>query len=280
MPSLPRPRQPIVAGLLTSRGRSSDELRLLALEFPSALGQAQLSGLDKQTIHLWRGFSPSEAPMDDASGAQFVPLLSGEETARMLRFHFAHDQSAFAFARGMLRTLLGSYLGVGPELVSFQTSELGKPSLSGERAQSSLHFNLSHTAGAVVVAVCLDREIGADVERVRQDFDVDDIAGKFFSPSEQKALRSFAPGQSRVDAFFRCWTRKEAWLKARGSGLSFPLTDFDVSMSAREGDVLLVTRPDPDEARRWRILDEGAPPGYASAVAIAQPVSARSAAEL
>jgi 4'-phosphopantetheinyl transferase len=218
--------------------------------------------------------------MDDAVGAEFVPLLSGEEKARMLRFHFAHDQSAFAFARGMLRTLLGSYLRVSPELVSFQISELGKPSLSGQWVQSSLHFNLSHTAGAVVVALCLDRKIGADIERIRQDFDVEDIAEKFFSPSEQQALRSFAPGQSRVEAFFRCWTRKEAWLKARGSGLSFPLTDFDVSISAEPREILLVTRPDPDEARRWRILDEGAPSGYASAVAIAQPAFERSALEL
>jgi 4'-phosphopantetheinyl transferase len=271
MTSWPRPRQPTVAGLPTSRGRSSDEPRLTTLQFPFALEEAKLSALDNQTIHLWRAFSSSGAGTDDPVAAQFVRLLSSQETARMLRFHFAHDQSAFAFARGMLRTLLGSYLGVSPELLCFQSSDLGKPSLSGEWAQSSLHFNLSHTAGAVVLAVCRDREIGADIEHVRQDFDVEDIAGKFFSPSEQQALLSFAPGQSRVEAFFRCWTRKEAWLKARGSGLSFPLTDFDVSMSAEEGEVLLVTRPDPDEARRWRILDKGAPGGYASAVAFAQP---------
>lgn len=249
---------------------SSDELRIVALGFPFALEEAKLSALDEHTIHLWRGKPASGVRIEDAPVTQFVRLLSGEETARMLRFHFALDQSAFAFARGMLRTVLGGYLGVSPERLSFHSSELGKPALSGQWAESNLHFNLSHTHGAVVVAVCLHREIGADIEHVRVDFEVEDIAAKFFSARERNSLMSFAPGRARIEAFFRCWTRKEAWLKARGSGLSFPLKDFDVSIAAEEREVTLVTRPDPDEARRWLILDGRAPASYAAAVAIAR----------
>jgi len=188
----------------------------------------------------------------------------------MLRFRFLSDQSAFAFARAMLRTLLGGYLDVPPDRLSFHNSELGKPALRSPWSESHVHFNLSHTQGAVLVGVCLGRQIGADIELIREDFEVEDIATRFFSAQEQNALSEFAPGRARRQAFFRCWTRKEAWLKARGSGLSFPLRDFDVSIAAAESEVLLVTRPDAEEARRWLILDGRAPVGYAAAVAISQ----------
>ena len=246
-----------------------DRLRLVTLDFPAGLEATRLFGPDADTIHLWRGEPPSDARIEDPRLAQFVHLLSQDETQRMRRFHFAPDQTTFAFARGMLRKLLGGYLEESADRLIFQNSELGKPALSGRWAKSNLHFNVSHTRGAVVVGVCVGREIGVDIEQVRENFQVEEIAMKFFSPREQQLLMQYASGRARVEAFFRCWTRKEAWLKARGSGLSFPLCDFDVSIAADDPKIALATRPDPQEARRWVILDGKAPAGYAAAVAMA-----------
>jgi 4'-phosphopantetheinyl transferase len=131
-----------------------------------------------------------------------------------------------------------------------------------------LQFNLSHTQGAVLLGICRGRAIGVDVERVREDLVPREIAGRFFSLAEQRALMNLPEAEQR-HAFFRCWTRKEAFLKARGHGLSFPLAGFDVSIGAYETEVELTTRPDPVEARNWQILRASAPAGCAAAAAVA-----------
>src|SRR5262249_31584864 len=128
----------IVEDLRPSERSSSQQPRLIAFEFPAALADARVSALDPHTIHLWRGEPPFGLAPKDPPLTRFLRLLSGEETTRMLRFRFASDQSAFAFARGMLRTILGGYLGVSPEHLTFHHSELGKPALSGPWAESNL----------------------------------------------------------------------------------------------------------------------------------------------
>ena len=245
---------------------SPDTLQLLELEFPSKLAELHVPALDDASIHLW---SWHAGPQERVSLLpQLSSLLSEDEVERRERFRFESDRQAFAFARGMLRTVLGAYLKSDPRELRFRYSEHGKPSLDSP-VPADLQFNLSHTQGAVLLGICRQRAIGVDIERVREDLIPRDIAARFFSLEEQRALMSLPEAEQR-QAFFRCWTRKEAFLKARGHGLSFPLARFDVSIGAEDTEVRLTTRPDPAEAQDWQILPVAAPEGYAAAVAVAQ----------
>jgi 4'-phosphopantetheinyl transferase len=241
---------------------SQDAMQLLALDLPSNLAELRAPALDGVSIHLWHA-SPQER-------AELLPhlsgLLSADEVARRDRFRFENDRQDFAFARGMLRTALAAYLGGDPRELHFRYSQHGKPALAAS-FPTDLQFNLSHTQGAVLLGICRGRAIGVDVERVREDLVPREIAGRFFSLAEQRALMNLPEAEQR-HAFFRCWTRKEAFLKARGHGLSFPLAGFDVSIGAYETEVELTTRPDPVEARNWQILRASAPAGCAAAVAV------------
>jgi 4'-phosphopantetheinyl transferase len=238
--------------------------QVLGMELPPTLAELRAPVLEDESVHLWHA-SPAER---DALLPYFSSLLSADEEARRQRFHFESDQRNFSFARGMLRTLLAAYSETSPRELRFEYSELGKPSLAGDHAETELQFNLSHTPGAVLLAVCRQRAVGVDVERVREDFRPQEVAARFFSTTEQRTLMSLPEAQQR-EAFFRCWTRKEAFLKARGSGLSFPLAQFDVSIAAGEAEVSLTTRPDAAEAERWQIMPAPAPEGCEAAVAVA-----------
>jgi 4'-phosphopantetheinyl transferase len=245
---------------------SQDALQLLGLEFPAKLEQLRVPELGEASIHLWHA-----SPQERASLLpHFDSLLSADEAQRRDRFRFASDRKDFAFARGMLRTVLAKYLDADPRELRFRYSEHGKPALAGFglETETDLQFNLSHTQGAVLLGICRKRAIGVDVERVREDLIPRDIAARFFSVTEQRALFSLPEAEQR-EAFFRCWTRKEAFLKARGHGLSFPLAGFDVSIGAAEAEARLTTRPDPSEAQNWQILPVPAPEGCAAAAAVA-----------
>jgi len=240
----------------------TEKLRLLQFEFTAYPGNATVPELDDNGVHVW--FAP--APGHSLQPAQFKPVLSSDELARVARFRFDSDRENFVFARGMLRILLGTYLEIAGQGVRFSYSEKGKPYLASQPG-AGLQFNLSHSSGAVQLAICRNRSIGADIERVREDLEVEEIAARFFSQKERQTLMSL-PAEQRHDAFFRCWTRKEALLKAKASGLSFSLDLFDVSMTAGEKNVALSTRPDPQEAARWRIYPVTVRAGYAAAVAV------------
>jgi 4'-phosphopantetheinyl transferase len=214
-------------------------------------------------LHIWHATPTEDAlPIHDFAG-----FLSEDEHQRMSRLHFQRDRHAFAFARGMLRLLLGRYLDVAPEEVRFRYLEHGKPALAGPPSESQLQFNLSHTNGYVLLGVCQRVCIGIDVERVRPDIDIDEVGERFFSAAEQRSLRSFPP-RERHRAFFHCWTRKESLLKAKGGGLLLPLKDFDVSVVPDESVIRLITRPDATEAQRWHILPVSVPEAYAAAVCV------------
>jgi 4'-phosphopantetheinyl transferase len=116
-----------------------------------------------------------------------------------------------------------------------------------------------------VLAFARWREVGVDVEKVRRDVELEQIARRFFSAHEQMQLAAL-PADERVDAFFRCWTRKEAYIKATGDGLSLPLTQFDVSLANEPGNTLLATRPDESEASRWALQEVSTAPGYTAAL--------------
>lgn len=202
---------------------------------------------------------------------RLVQLLSIDERERADRFHFEVDRKRCILARGVLRLLLGDCLGTPASQLQFQYNEFGKPSLAQSSAsrklQTPIEFNVSHSGDFVLIALSRGRVLGVDIERMRVDVATEEIATRFFSANECRDLATVAPDQ-RCAAFFACWTRKEAYLKARGDGLSLPLEQFDVSFLPGHAPRLIETRHDPAEARRWtlRALEGG--PDYKAALAV------------
>jgi 4'-phosphopantetheinyl transferase len=212
-------------------------------------------------IHVWHNQLTGTRFNENA----FAKLLSIDESTRMARLHRDNDRKNFLFCRSMLRILLASYLGNSPAELCFAYSAHGKPSLA--TSSGSLEFNLSHSNGNFLVAITLGRKVGVDIEFRNRDLNVLEIAQRFFSPAERQAIETF-PDILRRDAFFACWTRKEAFVKARGEGLSCPLDSFDVSVMPDEETVSLATRPDNSEADRWTLQSLNCFPGYKAAVAV------------
>jgi 4'-phosphopantetheinyl transferase len=219
--------------------------------------------LPADEVHLWR--IDLEAIRKDESRWQAV--LSADEMTRAARFHFPGDRQNFAASRALLRMILGGYLATNPNRLTFSYSNKEKPFLGPAHASNDVSFNVSHSDDIALFAFARRREIGIDVERIRRDFDVDAIARRFFSTHEQKQLATL-PSENRFDAFFRCWTRKEAYIKATGEGLSLPLNQFDVSIVPEDRDALLTTRPDGSEASLWRLREVPAGPGYVGAACV------------
>lgn len=224
----------------------------------------QLS-LPVSEVHVWRASLEQPLPIV----ASLRQLLSKDEETRAARFHFEKDQRHFIVARGILRKLLGRYLGMAPAELRFSYADHGKPHLAPQTAQplSQLNFNLAHSGGLAVYGFTGLGEIGIDVEQIKPDFTGDDIARRFFSVAEVACLDQL-PLNERALAFFNCWTRKEAFIKAKGMGLSLGLDQFDVTLAPHQKAQLLRTRWDESEANRWslRALDIGA--GYVGAVAV------------
>jgi 4'-phosphopantetheinyl transferase len=165
--------------------------------------------------------------------------------------------------------VLALYTETEPARLRFAYGPQGKPSLqSDEAGDTSLRFNLAHSHDLALLAVARGREVGVDVEHVRADFASDEVAGHFFSPRETAALRAVPDEAERARAFFRCWTRKEAYVKARGEGLSLPLDGFTVSLAAGEPAALLGCDADARETQRWTLINLEPGDGYAAAAAV------------
>lgn len=191
------------------------------------------------------------------------PLLSEDENARAARFVFDRDRNRFIAGRAILRRILGRYLARDPAGLRFCYNEFGKPWLTGQRAWS-LHFNLSHAGGVAALAVSRLHEIGIDIEE-RKPLK-EDIARRFFSAAEYGELRELS-GQDYVEAFYRCWTRKEAFVKAYGAGLSLDLASFDVTLLNGEASRLLRLAGDAEAPMQWRMANVSVGPHLAGAVA-------------
>ncbi len=189
--------------------------------------------------------------------------LSADEIERVARFHFEVDKNRFLVTHSALRKILGRYLRRDPAELKFSLNQYGKPAL----INSALEFNLSHSGDFALVAVTQGRKIGVDVERIRQGISSHVIAQQYFSKAEVAELQSL-PIEQRGSAFFTCWTRKEAYIKAQGLGLSLPLESFDVSLTPGQPATLRATRPDEKEAARWTLRSLDVDPNYAGAVAV------------
>lgn len=217
--------------------------------------------LEPGCVHVWcASLRQSESVLEGMRRT-----LSGDELERAERFRFQRHRTAFAISRGLLRTLAGRYLGAPPQELCFAYTPYGKPYLVGPFAGGSLHFNLSHSHELVLYAFAADVEVGIDVEYLRPEFAGEEIARRFFSRREVESL-SALPADRRAEAFFKCWTRKEAFIKAIGEGLSFPLDQFDVTLAPHEPAALLRVRDDAREAERWSVWDVSPEPGYAAAL--------------
>jgi 4'-phosphopantetheinyl transferase len=219
--------------------------------------------LSNDEVHVWRAaldYNPSQID-------SLFDTLSEDEQARAERFHFQIDRERFIAARGALREILGVYLKRAANSLSFCYGSHGKPALAPDSGGNTIHFNMSHSHGVALYAATRGREIGIDLEFIRESLEVEQLAERFFSQREIAALRGLSVSLRR-HAFFLCWTRKEAYIKARGEGLSLPLDRFDVSLIPGEPAALLRTQPHPEEALRWSLQELTVDPGYVSALAV------------
>jgi 4'-phosphopantetheinyl transferase len=210
--------------------------------------------LVENEIHIWRAF------LDDERASHHYLVLSEDERARASRFVFPRDRDHFVASRGILRTILGRYLQRPAVGIDFTYEPQGKPKLRSSAVGSPIRFNLSHSHGLAVYAFSIHREIGIDVEAIRPDFTGEQIAERFFSLKELAELRSLPPEQ-RDEAFFLCWTRKEAYVKAQGAGLGIPLDSFDVSLTPGTPETLVSS-----DSGRWMLRAFQPATGYAAAV--------------
>ena len=211
-------------------------------------------------IYIWHACLEQPA-------SQFQSLLSVDERNRAERFHFEADRKRFIVRRGILRTLLSYYLGVEPGQIQFCYGKNGKPDLADTLGKGTIHFNLSLSEGVALYAFTRDREIGVDIELIRNIPEMEPIVAQYFSAGENDVF-SALPKSKRKEAFYDCWTRKEAFVKATGDGLSLPLNGFDVSLAPGEPTRLLRIEGDSGPASGWSIQDLKLVFGFAAAFAV------------
>lgn len=212
-------------------------------------------------VHAWR----TSLDLPEAAIAELREVLSPDEQRRAAAFRQPKDRRASIVGRALLRTLLGTYLNVPPQAVQFIYNPQGRPELPPELAGGRLKFNLSHSGDLVLHAFAWDRQVGIDVERPGRQLEFESIAHRFFSRAENEAFAAL-PESERRDAFFRCWTRKEAFIKGTGRGLSYGLGRFDVTLAPAEAARLL--RAEDDDPSRWSLCDLPAGSDYAAALAV------------
>lgn len=224
--------------------------------------------LPADDVHVWR----VALGLDDGAVGPLAARLADDERARAERFKFPRHRRRYVVARARLREILGRYLDVPPEHLAFRYGAHGKPALDAEAVGRvpDLAFNLSHTGDVAVVALARGRAVGVDVEAVRALPDADAIAARFFSAAEVEVYRAL-PEPDRPAAFFACWTRKEAFVKAVGDGLTYGLDAFDAAVRPEDGPALLRVRGADARAAGWDARDVPAGPGLAAAVAASRP---------
>jgi 4'-phosphopantetheinyl transferase len=212
--------------------------------------------LTDSKVHIWR----ASLRLDAAVLRRLEAHLSPDERSRAERFHFDRDRDRFVGARGILRELLGSYLNRDPAELELSYGPQGKPAVRNNDPQERIQFNLSHSHDLAVYAFARNRELGIDVEPIRPEFAGENIAERHFSAREVDEWHGL-PSELRSEAFFLCWTRKEAYVKARGEGLQIPLASFSVTLTPGQPEQLQSI-----DSARWHLHSFRPAPGYAAAV--------------
>jgi len=219
--------------------------------------------LGRDDVHVWRCW----LDLTSARVQSLLHTLTPDERSRAERFYRRKDRDHFIVGRGVLRNILSYYLHVEPGQLRFCYNPYGKPALTGETGMDTLRFNVSHSHGLALYAFTQDREIGIDIEHIRPIPEAEQIVKRSFSALENAVFHAL-PTRLKHEAFFNCWTRKEAYIKARGEGLSLPLDQFDVSLTPGKTAKLLNIRCEPQEATRWSLQELMPGPGYVAALAV------------
>lgn len=197
-------------------------------------------------IHLWNASLVQPA----AVIAHFATLLSADEKTRAGRFYFEKDRARYIVGRGLLRKILGAYLGLDPAWIEFSYGSYGKPALKVGDLNHTLEFNLAHSADRVLYAFCWNRALGVDLEHIRPMENQDDFAAQIFAPSESTLITSL-DGEQKQRTFFTIWTCKEAFFKASGDGLTKPIADAEIVVDVGGTASLLSIAGDPQQASGW-----------------------------
>lgn len=227
-------------------------------EAPSSSAAASLRG----EVHLWC----ISRDACDRDQVRLEACLCPDERVRAARLHSELERRRFIATHGIVREILAGYLGIEASEVRFEFGPFGKPALDAACARG-IEFNVSHSRGLALVAVAAGRHVGVDVEFMTPGASQEPIAERFFSPAEVVALRAL-PQRLQDDAFFACWTRKEAYVKARGEGLSIPLAGFTVSLAPDEPAALLDCVAHPEEVSTWSLRDLAPAADYRGALAV------------
>ncbi len=217
--------------------------------------------LHDDEVHVWL----ASYKMFHAQLPELHNLLAIDEAKKSAQFYFEKDRERFIVTHGLLRKLLAGYTNTPPAQLNFQYNIYGKPALASSVQKKLLDFNLSHTQDLIVYAFTSIRAIGIDIEYRRTDIEYEQLARRYFSPFEHAELRRL-PLPLRQQAFFDCWTRKEAYIKARGMGLSLALDSFDVTVQLDAPVKLLASRESAQEATRWRFAPLPMSSDYAGTV--------------
>ncbi|TXE05972.1 4'-phosphopantetheinyl transferase superfamily protein [Gelidibacter salicanalis] len=194
----------------------------------------------------------------------YANLLSQEETLKASKFKFKKNRNQLVVSRGALRILSGKYLNKDPKEIGFKYGEFGKPDFDLE---TPLNFNISHSGTMAILAFVLDHAIGVDIEKIKPDFDVMEIASNFFSDLEIEALNKI-PKNKLTEAFYRCWTRKESFIKAKAQGLSFPLDSFSVCINSTIKTEVLETKWEEAEKNNWSLFTFSPNQDYIGAISV------------
>ncbi len=216
-------------------------------------------GVRVRDVHVWR------LSLDVGRTAlhHLWSILAPDEQARANRFRFSKDRMRFIAARAQMRGILGLYVHEEPSELEISFTPHGKPYLP----HRGLRFNMSHSGGLGLIAVADRREVGVDLEHLRSTTDHESIAARFFAPAEVARLRA-VPESMRYEAFLACWTRKEAYIKAKGGGLSIPLDQFEVSLAPDEPPRLIDVHWDQKEKARWSLIGLTPGAGYVGALCV------------
>lgn len=228
--------------------------------FEAPPSDPQVSGAD---VHVWR------LPLA-LSRRQIEALrhdLCADEQERAARFRFDVDRDRFVVAHGGIRSVLAQYVGMEPRQLRFRRGPYGKPAMAEGQAGGGVEFNLTHSGEWALVAVARGRAVGVDIERARTIPEMEGVARSVFTPAEHEGLLRVGPSE-RFAAFYRLWTRKEAIIKAIGSGLSTPLDRLDVQPAAAHEGASFTVASDPDMGSAWNGRSFAPAEGYEAAVAV------------